>query len=1050
MRNLKRLLTMVLAIAMMMSLMVVGAGAAFKDQDKIENTEAVNMNVALGIINGRDDGSFDPTGNVTRAEMAKMICVLLNGGTEPSLPTKDVPVFTDIKGHWGEKYVEYCASLGIIAGMGDGTFAPDKTVTATQAAKMLLVALGYDAAFEGFNGASWSVKIGVAANQKDLYDELGAIDPNAALNRDDAAQMIWNALQANEVKYDYSLTTVNGQLMNVQKREDKADTLMTDKFKTIDTDFTTAIMTGISYNSTSKKYTYTFSNTDYAKYASFTTKADFTNLFGHNVTTVAKTTSDVYGMYANDSTVIFSGLIDDIDFADATKSTSPSVEFNDKDYDLSKVVKDDGNNVVAPLTVKFNDFSSKEAVLATKPTESQVYYKAEAIDNTDDGKIDLIVYYPVTWGQVTYAGKDYIRVDNGVGQLDFDDYQIYQGVAKDDYVMVDKNGLVDDVVTKLDEVKGKLTNIAGSTVTIDGKKYDQSALADDKKLKSGNINDTFKFVAINGYLVKQSASDVVNLNEMLLVASIADGKNANGGKDAKVYFTDGTSKVVSITSDATHVALGEVAQNTTYKYEVSKGEYKLTKLTNTDKFGFDFAKQNEATTAWVEKNNGGSDYATIDGYRIADNAIVLSQDGATSTYNLITGAKLSKITSSDMDIYAYGVEENDTTGYYYVTFAVVTGSTSATSDRSYGFIMSNVDQSVNADKEDVYTFDMWNGTEKVTAVTTGDPALHGITPVKGAVISYGMNGDKIDDIFVLSGTDTGATNNAKFGAVLATDGKYVDVLLDAKGTVQKYKIDTEDTTLMYVSVEDKTGDKTGNIVKADKADAPTAFRNNAGEYYTANVLVLADGSSATLTADLIAMDVDNDILAKNAKVNVTSGAYTLSTDVAADETLVVNGNLTVSTPVTLEGTVVVNGNFAPTAAVTVEGTLIVTGNVTIANTMTIAAGGVLSYEGTTSIAATGTLSIADSVAVAELRAFVPAAGATLTLGSTSSDNYTSAAPKFYTTKGSASSDGVAEDGVQAQEVSTTTTKIPAGTYTYGTLGFAGGANDTATLAGWFK
>ena len=64
---------------MAMSLaLAVTAGAAFNDQDKIVNDEAVDMCVALNVINGRTDGSFDPAGNVTRAEMAKMICMTVS------------------------------------------------------------------------------------------------------------------------------------------------------------------------------------------------------------------------------------------------------------------------------------------------------------------------------------------------------------------------------------------------------------------------------------------------------------------------------------------------------------------------------------------------------------------------------------------------------------------------------------------------------------------------------------------------------------------------------------------------------------------------------------------------------------------------------------------------------------------------------------------------------------------------------------------------------------------------------------------------------------
>ncbi|MCI5689774.1 MAG: S-layer homology domain-containing protein, partial [Clostridiales bacterium] len=87
----KKVLSLVLCLAVMLSVMVVGAGAAFSDQDKIENTEAVDACSALNIINGYEDGAFHPERNIKRAEVTKMICVALNGGEEPNTSTNAVP-----------------------------------------------------------------------------------------------------------------------------------------------------------------------------------------------------------------------------------------------------------------------------------------------------------------------------------------------------------------------------------------------------------------------------------------------------------------------------------------------------------------------------------------------------------------------------------------------------------------------------------------------------------------------------------------------------------------------------------------------------------------------------------------------------------------------------------------------------------------------------------------------------------------------------------------------------------------------------------------------
>ena len=213
----KKVLSLVLCVAMMLSVMVVGAGAAFSDQSKIKNTEAVDACTALNIIGGYPDGSFKPEGNITRAEVTKMICVALNGGKNPAVSTNTTPTFSDVRNNanaaWAEGYIESCAAQGIVSGVGGGKFAPNGNVTGVQLAKMLLVSLGYKSENEGFTGNAWATNVNVRAAQKGLYEGLETMDTNAALTRDNAAQMIWNALNAYEVEYKTTLVTDSkGQL----------------------------------------------------------------------------------------------------------------------------------------------------------------------------------------------------------------------------------------------------------------------------------------------------------------------------------------------------------------------------------------------------------------------------------------------------------------------------------------------------------------------------------------------------------------------------------------------------------------------------------------------------------------------------------------------------------------------------------------------------------------------------------------------------------------------------------------------------------------------
>ena len=238
MRNLKRALSLGLASVMVIGMMATGAGAVgyddFTDRDEIVNQEAVQMLVELGVIEGTDEGTYNPTGIVTRAEMATIICRILNGGSDPNLGTTTVNSYTDTVGHWASGYIEYCTQLGIVAGDGTGRFNPSATVTGAEAAKMLLVALGYNAEYENMVGASWAVATNVLANQNGLYDGL-SINPSEGLTRDNTAQMAYNALDARMVTYDYAVVPDNGSISaiaNAQYYEDER-TMLESRFDAV-------------------------------------------------------------------------------------------------------------------------------------------------------------------------------------------------------------------------------------------------------------------------------------------------------------------------------------------------------------------------------------------------------------------------------------------------------------------------------------------------------------------------------------------------------------------------------------------------------------------------------------------------------------------------------------------------------------------------------------------------------------------------------------------------------------------------------------------------
>ena len=92
---------------------------------------AISTMAGLGIVQGYNSTAFDPNASITRAEFAA-ICARFDTGKSSGTQT-----FSDIKGHWAEKYIERAAELGWIKGFEDGTFRPNDCITRAQAMTMI-------------------------------------------------------------------------------------------------------------------------------------------------------------------------------------------------------------------------------------------------------------------------------------------------------------------------------------------------------------------------------------------------------------------------------------------------------------------------------------------------------------------------------------------------------------------------------------------------------------------------------------------------------------------------------------------------------------------------------------------------------------------------------------------------------------------------------------------------------------------------------------------------------------------------------------------------
>ncbi len=212
MKNFKKVLALVLAIATLLSFATVASAktADFADAKDVKNVEAVDVLSYIKVLEGYPaDKSFKPAKNITREEAAKIIAIFANKSTDISSLYTSANPFADMKGRWGESYVAYGYRAGIIAGKNATSFVPKANVKGTEFLKMVLVVLGYDQNKEGLVGSSWAVNTLELAKAKKLLAGLGKdFDANAALTRDQAAQIMLNALKAEKVVYGQTVTNL--------------------------------------------------------------------------------------------------------------------------------------------------------------------------------------------------------------------------------------------------------------------------------------------------------------------------------------------------------------------------------------------------------------------------------------------------------------------------------------------------------------------------------------------------------------------------------------------------------------------------------------------------------------------------------------------------------------------------------------------------------------------------------------------------------------------------------------------------------------------------
>ena len=205
MKNLKKVLAMVLAFACTFSMF---AGAkVFEDVPAgSDYSEAITMLSDLGVIQGKDDGKYHPEDTITRAEACAMIARLMTGDPKVSQYV-GAQSFSDVqKGSWKDSAIGYCYINGIVIGVGNNKFEPDRAITDAEFVTMVVRAMGYETADMKqkypFSYMSNAQAVG-------LLDGTNMVASTDALRGEDA-QVIYNALFADYARGAKLVNTTHG------------------------------------------------------------------------------------------------------------------------------------------------------------------------------------------------------------------------------------------------------------------------------------------------------------------------------------------------------------------------------------------------------------------------------------------------------------------------------------------------------------------------------------------------------------------------------------------------------------------------------------------------------------------------------------------------------------------------------------------------------------------------------------------------------------------------------------------------------------------------
>ena len=913
MRNLKRALSLALSTVMLVGMMAVGTSAAsYADVDSADNVEAIEVMKAVSVMVGDENGNFNPDKNVTRAEMAVVMANLLDLQVEDfvgaSIPFTDVP-------QWAHSFVAACYADGITGGVSATQYGSNYSVTATQAALMLLKALGYFQYSSDF-GTDWQVATIKQASNVGLFEGIDSAR-NAAMTRNEVAQIALNALESTLVEPDGTpgnITTSDGTVINLGSVTYKDRQSSNDKYKAISSE----------KGSDSDKFTMELGedlfNGDLEKVAKqsddFGRPAHVWEYKNDEIVTAADGADETY--VVDDNGLKMGTILTDDDYFDystedanvdsAAYSLNGGKDTKDTDLqkgDIVEVFEDDNGKVKKVVAIRYTAAKIDEVStdLSNSEEKAGASYSIELVEvNNDSNSIGAGTYYD------DYDEDDEIL--NGFSANTYEEGTVLAVAlsAKDNRTIL-ASYVADTATGTVSSYK------ANDYVTVDGTKYTMAGKVDGTS-KDFSFEDEYNlYLTSDGYVIAVDGAAAANINDVYYITGVYMTKSTMGTEKyyAQAVALDGTVSEIELEkSEAGSGKIAEDADEADKLYTDVAGLYTLTdKANGDDKSGNDkfnakaftgndnyTVKADGTLSASVAKDDTNMTVGTTKVYMNKDtNYIAVEKYGDDLDVSTAVGGM--KCAKDDADKVLVISNKDDSRTAVYVLYIGDDLSSSVVSDEVVYVAEKSDEQNADGWVTTLYFMEN-NSSDDVTVETQVEPGFYYYDVDEDDVYSLegvtGLGNDDVDDD--TNGWDTLVINESSIYSTqnLLTKDNFSDIafgsakVIDSRDNIDSDKIyDKEITSVSNL----KNAAKNGNItIRVYVTDGEITFIDviGAGDGVKAPVIgtqpqdatVTAGSITGELTVAATGKDLTYQWYKDGAKIsNETKATLTIPTDLTA-------------------------------------------------------------------------------------------------------------------------------------------------------------------------